>query len=65
MDLPALGSDDVGQPIKFRVPAALIQEAGDDLHHEVTYCVIDRVGNNSQWAPSRVIQVCTEYRHFA
>jgi hypothetical protein len=65
MDLPALGCEDVGQSIIFRVPAALIEEAGDDLHHEVTYCVIDRVGNNSHWAPSRAVSVCLDMRKLA
>lgn len=57
MDLPALTEEHVGKPIKVHVPATLIEEAGDDLHQEVTYCVIDRVGNNSLWAPARSIRV--------
>lgn len=59
MDLPALTEEQVGQDIDVHVPATLIQEAGDDLHQEVTYCVIDRVGNNSRWAPVRSIRVST------
>lgn len=58
MDLPALTRKDVGKAIMVHVPAELIQEAGDDLHQEVTYCIIDRVGNNSLWAPPRSIRVC-------
>lgn len=57
MDLPALSHEDVGKPVIVQVPAALISEAGDDAHQEVTYCVIDRVGNNSRWAPPRLINV--------
>lgn len=60
MDLPALTREDVGKPVTVRVPEALIREAGDDPHQDVTYCVIDRVGNNSLWAPSRSIRVCTD-----
>lgn len=59
MDLPALTEDQVGQPIEVHVPATLIQEAGDDPHQEITYCIIDRVGNNSRWAPTRSIRVNT------
>jgi len=60
MDLPALTEDQVGDAIEVHVPATLIEEAGDDLHQEVTYCVIDRVGNNSLWAPARSIRVHTD-----
>jgi hypothetical protein len=60
MDLPVLTDKDVGHPIKVHVPASIIEEAGDDLRQEVTYCVIDRVGNNSLWAPPRSIRVSTE-----
>lgn len=60
MDLPVLTDSDVGKAITFRVPVSLIEEAGDDFHQEVTYCVIDRVGNNSRWAPPRSIRVSTE-----
>ncbi len=60
MDLPALTEQQVGKAIKIHVPATLIREAGDDLHQEVTYCVIDRVGNNSLWAPARSIKVSTD-----
>lgn len=60
LDLPALTQDDVGQPIPVHVPAALVREAGDDPHLEVSYCVIDRVGNNSRWAPARSIKVSND-----
>jgi len=57
MDFPALTELQVGKAIRLHVPGSLIQEAGDDEHQEVTYCVIDRVGNNSLWAPVRSIRV--------
>ncbi|WP_296259976.1 MULTISPECIES: hypothetical protein [unclassified Pseudomonas] len=59
MDIPALTEQQVGRDITLHVPAALIREAGDDPHQEVTYCIIDRVGNNSLWAPARSLKVCT------
>ncbi|CAM3273211.1 hypothetical protein BZK31_10325 [Pseudomonas floridensis] len=58
MDLPPLTQDDIGEPIDLVVPAALIREAGDQ-QLEVTYCIIDRVGNNSSWAPPRDIVIPT------
>jgi hypothetical protein len=63
MDLPVLTDDDVGKSVGVHVPADLIREAGEDLHQEVTYCVIDRVGNNSRWAPPRSIRVCIDGIH--
>ncbi len=57
MDLPRLTASDVGQPIQVWVPPAVIIEAGEDLRLEVTYCVIDRVGNNSHWAPVRTLKI--------
>ena len=51
MDLPPLKACDVGRPIQVWVPPAVILEAGEDLRLEVTYCILDRVGNNSRWAP--------------
>jgi hypothetical protein len=57
MDLPPLTAEDVGAPVSLVVPPALIIEAGDEQRLEVTYCVIDRVGNNSLWAPPREINV--------
>lgn len=59
MDLKPLAADNVGKPVQLLVPASLIREAGDEPQLEVTYCVIDRVGNNSRWAPSREISVST------
>lgn len=57
MDLPALHAKDVGKPITLNVPPTLIQEAGEDEQLEVTYCIIDQVGNNSRWAPPRALKV--------
>ncbi|MEB0039483.1 MULTISPECIES: hypothetical protein [unclassified Pseudomonas] len=57
MDLPAINPRDVGKPITIKVPPAMILEAGEDPSLEVTYCVIDLVGNNSRWAPSRILSV--------
>jgi hypothetical protein len=56
IDLPVITREQVGKPITFHVPGALIKEVGTELDHEVTYCIIDRVGNNSLWAPPRTIQ---------
>lgn len=60
MDLEPLAAENIGKPIKLLVPATLIREAGDEPQLEVTYCVIDRVGNNSRWAPTREINVCLQ-----
>lgn len=57
MDLPPLKERDVGQPVQVWVPAAIILEAGEDLRLEVTYCILDRVGNNSRWAPARTLKI--------
>ncbi|VVP99189.1 hypothetical protein PS918_04001 [Pseudomonas fluorescens] len=57
MDLPRLKACDVGQPIQVWVPTAIITEAGEDLRLEVTYCILDRVGNNSRWAPVRTLKI--------
>lgn len=57
MDLPKLRKADVDQPISVFVPPQIIQEAGEDPKLEVTYCVIDRVGNNSRWAPARTLKI--------
>ncbi len=59
MDLEPLVEDNLGKPIELIVPDTLIREAGDESQLEVTYCVIDRVGNNSRWAPARAISVNT------
>ncbi|MHC8404790.1 MULTISPECIES: hypothetical protein [unclassified Pseudomonas] len=57
MDLPKLTASDVGQPIQVWVPPAIIIEAGEDPRLDVTYCILDRVGNNSRWAPARTLKI--------
>ncbi|WP_347903209.1 hypothetical protein [Pseudomonas purpurea] len=57
MDLPKLKASEVGQPINVWVPPAVILEAGEDPRLEVTYCILDRVGNNSRWAPVRTLKI--------
>ncbi|ROM77403.1 hypothetical protein BK654_11335 [Pseudomonas brassicacearum] len=57
MDLPPVKPAEVGQPIHIWVPPQIILEAGEDLRLEVTYCIIDRVGNNSHWAPPRTLKI--------
>lgn len=57
MDLPRITPGEVGQPIHVWVPPEIIMEAGEDLRLEVTYCIIDRVGNNSRWAPPRTLKI--------
>jgi hypothetical protein len=57
MDLPRLRSGDVGRPVQVWVPPAIIVEAGEDMRLEVTYCILDRVGNNSRWAPARTLRI--------
>jgi len=57
MDLPRLKPCDIARPIQVWVPSAIIREAGEDLRLEVTYCVLDRVGNNSRWAPVRRLKI--------
>ncbi|MCF4995461.1 hypothetical protein GIW70_12630 [Pseudomonas syringae] len=57
MDLPRLTADDIGRRIQVWVPSSVIVEAGEDLRLDVSYCVIDRVGNNSRWAPPRTLKI--------
>lgn len=63
LDLPRIQVNEVGQPVQVWVPSALILEAGDDARQEVTYCVIDRVGNNSRWAPARTVSIAQAHAH--
>ncbi|MGY2202471.1 hypothetical protein [Pseudomonas gingeri] len=63
LDLPKLAPADIGKPVPVFVPPGVIQEAGEDRGLDITYCVIDRVGNNSRWAPVRRLRVGTS-RHF-
>ena len=63
LDLPKLRMVDIDKPVSVFVPAQIIQEAGEDPKLEVTYCVIDRVGNNSRWAPARTLKVGAAKRY--
>ena len=57
LDLPKIQAKGIGQAVQVWVPSALIVEAGDDCRLEVTYCILDRVGNNSRWAPPRTLRI--------
>ena len=59
LDVPKLRKVDIDKPVSVFVPPHIIQEAGEAPTVEVTYCVIDRVGNNSRWAPARMLRVGT------
>lgn len=59
LDLPKIRPSDVGRAVHVWVPSAIILEAGDDHRLEVTYCILDRVGNNSRWAPARTLNIAT------
>lgn len=57
LDLPPVKACDVDQPLRIWVPSSIITEGGEDLRLEVTYCILDRVGNNSRWAPARTLKI--------
>ncbi|MEG8232834.1 hypothetical protein [Pseudomonas orientalis] len=57
MDLPKIQARDIGLAVQVWVPSAVIIEGGDDCRLEVTYCILDRVGNNSRWAPARTLRI--------
>ncbi|MBW1250092.1 hypothetical protein I7860_25805 [Pseudomonas tolaasii] len=57
LDLPTIKPRAVGLAVQVWVPSAVIIEAGDDCRLEVTYCILDRVGNNSRWAPARTLAI--------
>ncbi|WP_460097546.1 hypothetical protein [Pseudomonas sp. H3_C08] len=57
MDLAPVTAADIGLPIRVWVPPSVIVEAGEDLRLDVTYCILDRVGNNSRWAPPRTLKI--------
>ena len=57
VDLPPLKARDIDRPVQVWVPPTVIDEAGEDLRLEVTYCILDRVGNNSRWAPARRLRI--------
>lgn len=60
LDLPPLHAHQVGKPIQANIPLALIQEWGPDPHLQLSYCILDRVGNRSRWACARQLQVFAE-----
>ncbi|MFQ6573514.1 hypothetical protein [Pseudomonas sp. UM16] len=57
LDLPALKQSQVGNPLQAKIPLSLIQESGPDPHLDLSYCILDRVGNRSQWAPAVQLRV--------
>ncbi|KAB0520402.1 MULTISPECIES: hypothetical protein [Pseudomonas] len=57
LDLPKIRAREVGLAVQVWVPSTVIIEAGDDCRLEVTYCILDRVGNNSRWAPARTLRI--------
>ena len=59
LDLPRIQAKGVGLPVQVWVPSTVIIEAGDDSRLDVTYCILDRVGNNSRWAPVRTLNIAT------
>ncbi|MFC6339637.1 hypothetical protein GIR22_11590 [Pseudomonas sp. CCM 7891] len=63
LDLSPIQACDIAKPIQVWVPSALIQEAGDDHRLEVTYCILDWVGNNSRWAPARTLRIAAAHPH--
>ncbi len=60
LDLPKIQAKEVGLAVQVWVPSTVIIEAGDDCRLEVTYCILDRVGNNSRWAPARMLRIAAE-----
>ncbi|MBV4453772.1 MULTISPECIES: hypothetical protein [Pseudomonas] len=60
LDLPKVQAEDVGRAMHVWVPSTVIIEAGDDCRLEVTYCILDRVGNNSRWAPARTLRIAAQ-----
>ncbi|MCY1390818.1 hypothetical protein D3C76_313610 [compost metagenome] len=57
LDLPVLKAANVGKPVRGKVPATIILEAGEDDHLELNYCIIDCVGNSSRWSPPLNLRV--------
>lgn len=57
MDLPKIQARSVGLTVQVWVPPAVIVDAGDDCRLEVTYCILDCVGNTSRWAPARTLRI--------
>lgn len=61
LDLPAVKQHQVGKALPAKIPLALIQEGGPDPYLELSYCILDRVGNRSQWAPIVELRVFAEH----
>ena len=57
LDLPEVQPKDVGRAMQVWVPSTVIIDAGDDCRLDVTYCILDRVGNNSRWATTRTLRI--------
>ncbi|TDF79928.1 hypothetical protein [Pseudomonas sp. H9] len=57
LDLAPLNRQQIGRTLQVEIPRALIEESGADPHLELSYCILDRVGNRSQWAPSTALRV--------
>lgn len=66
LDLAPLPATAVGTVVHGSVPRELILEAGSDNRLQASYCILDRVGNSSHWAPAACVQVRGETppRHF-
>lgn len=60
LDLPPLQADAVGTGVVGMIPPDLILEAGSDDRLEASYCILDRVGNSSHWAPPVRLRVRDE-----
>ncbi|MBV6289475.1 hypothetical protein [Pseudomonas aegrilactucae] len=57
LDLTPLRAKAVGTGVVGVIPRELILEAGADEHLEASYCILDRVGNCSRWAPAACLRV--------
>lgn len=57
LDLTPLQAEAVGAAVEGVIPRELILEAGEDDRLEASYCILDRVGNSSQWAPAACLRV--------
>ena len=66
IDLAPLPSDGIGCPIQGLIPTQVLLEAGNDEHLDASYCILDKVGNCSQWAPAVRLRVFGQgpRRHF-
>ncbi|NER62178.1 hypothetical protein G3435_23860 [Pseudomonas sp. MAFF212428] len=66
LDLAPLPADAVGTAVNGVIPREVILEAGSDDRLQASYCILDRVGNSSHWAPPACLRVRGERlpRHF-